>query len=292
MTAAADHDRTLGKLVSEHKTTSAALFRLAPVMLGSLAVACGFSYVGIFGGDSNIGGRVIMTFFGLLFSLPVGLAVWALARDRGNVIFLHEHGLMMRNAGTESRIRWDDIATYDSGLFLSIGTKKDESFDFGMDSLRAASDVVATLREEVTTKRRVPELLATLRAGKVGAFTNGAQEDGAPSLNLEPAPSGTVDVAGFVMDADGVTPMATENSNRSEDSAEHIPWGAITDCRVEEKTLCLGKTMLAVSYVLVATERKTFRAIMSGTSNRDAMLGLCKAMMVKGSRGNPPNAAT
>ena len=93
-------------------------------MLGSLAVACGFSYVGIFGGDSNIGGRVIMTFFGLLFLLPFGLAVWALARDRGNAIFLHEHGLMMRNAGTESRIRWDDIATYDSGLFLSIGTKK------------------------------------------------------------------------------------------------------------------------------------------------------------------------
>ncbi len=259
----ASSNKDLGKLVSEHKSTTRGFLKVVGFSLIGLAIASGFLCGAILSDDSNIGGRIIMGIFGLMFLLVPALGVYGLVRGRDNAIRIHENGIAVRKLGVDTSLLWDDIASYDDGSFLIIGTKEGASLEFGMDSLNGAGEILSKLRDEVTTKRAVPRMKATLLEGKAGEL----ESDGETAGTSE---NGVTDVLGFTVDVEGITPF---------DSAELLPWKAVTGCEVEEKTIESGKFTLVIAYVVVSTSSGKFRAIMNNRSNRDAMLGLCKEMM-------------
>ena len=150
----------LGALISEHKISARGILKLVALMLFGLAVGGGLLEVGIFGGNDNIPGRLIISIPGLLFLLIPALGAYGLLRGRRNAIRIHENGLAIHKSGTDTRLLWDDIATYDAGSFLVLATKDEQSFEFGMDGLRAGNEVVAKVHEEVVVKR-APRTLAS-----------------------------------------------------------------------------------------------------------------------------------
>jgi len=148
-----DSNTELGKLISHHEVTARGIFKLVLLMLFGLAVGGGLLGLGIFGGDDNIPGRVIMSLLGLLFLLLPALGVYGLLRGRSNAVRIHENGIAVHKNGTDRVLLWDQIASYDAGSFLIIVSKDGRSVDFGMDGLRAPNEIVAKLHQEVTLNR-------------------------------------------------------------------------------------------------------------------------------------------
>jgi hypothetical protein len=259
----ASSNKDLGKLVSEHKSTTRGFLKVVGFSLIGLAIASGFLYGAILSGDSNIGGRIIMGIFGLMFLSVPALGVYGLVRGRDNAIRVYENGIAIRKLGTDTTLVWDDIASYDDGSFLIIETKDGASLEFGMSSLGGLSGILSKLRDEVITKRTVPRMKATLLEGKAGEFESDSEMKSTPE-------NGVTDVLGFTVDVEGITPF---------DSNDLVPWKQVTSCEVEEKTIASGKFTLVIAYVVISTNSGKFRAIMNNRSNREAMLGLCKEMM-------------
>jgi hypothetical protein len=252
----------LGQRVAEYKTSASGFVKLFAIMLACFVLACGLIFFSITTNDSNIGGRVVMFIFGLLFLLPGVLGVYGLMKGRKNAVRVHERGIVIHKLGVDNTILFDDVAAYSDGSFLVVATKSDESFDFGLDGLAAAPDLFSRLRDEVVVKRLVPNMRKTIEAGDTLEF------DGGEIVEIaEPAE----DVAGFVVDAKGVT--------LTDDSKRQLAWSEIVECGSTEKVSSVGKMMLTTTSVFLKTKTETIEAPVDPLSDREAMLVLCNEMI-------------
>jgi hypothetical protein len=253
----------LGKCLAEYKTSAGGFAKVVIMMLVSFAVAAGLFSVSIGGAHEALGGRIVLFVLGLLFSLPGLLGVYGLSRGRKNALRFHERGIAIHKAGQEKRIAWDEIASYSDGAFLVIETKGGDAIDFGMDGLANASEVVPRLREEVTIRRALQRLRATIRDGKTVEFEGLDAE----AETAEPMGRG-VFVTGFTLDAKGIAPS---------NAKQPIPWAEITACgTAEAKTK--GKVPVATTWVLLRTTSGNYRALIDPVSERDALTALCKEL--------------
>ena len=80
---------------------------------------------------------------------------------------------------------------------------------------------------------------------------------------------GVIDVPGFTFDVEGVTPMG---------SNDRVPWSGITGCRVEGKIEGRGKLRQVTTYVVLSTATQNLRTVMNSMSDREACVGVCRAI--------------
>ena len=256
----------LGKCLAEYKMSAARSAKIIALMLGSLAVACGMMGLSVFSDDSNIGGRVIMFIFGLFFTLPAVLGVYGLMKSRKNALRLHERGIGIHNAGTETLFAYDDIAEYSGGPSLVITTKNDASAEFRLDGARAAGDLMARLRDEVVMKRLVPDLRKTIAGGDLIAFGCGEL------LGSGRADADATEVSGFTVDAAGVKIGETDRQ---------IAWSEIVTWGTEERNSREAQLTVMSTWVVLKTIDQTFRASIEPLSDREALLALGREMTAK-----------
>jgi hypothetical protein len=254
----------LGKCLAEYKRSAARYAKIIALMLGSFAVACGMMGLGVFSGDSNIGGRVIMFIFGLFFTLPAVLGVYGLMKGRKNAVRLHEHGIAICNEETETLFAYDDIAEYSGGPSLVITAKDDASAEFSLDGAGGAADLMARLRDEIVVKRLVPDLRKTIATGDLIAFGCGEL------MGPERADADATEVSGFTIDAKGV---------KLGDSDRQIAWSEIVTWGTEERNSREAQLTLVSTWVFLKTIDQTFRASIEPLSDREALLALGNEMI-------------
>jgi hypothetical protein len=253
----------LGKCLAEYKMSAARYAKIIALMLGSFAVACGMMGGSVFSDDSNIGGRVIMFIFGVLFTLPAVIGVYGLMKSRKNAVRLYERGIAIHNAGTETRFAYDDIAEYSGGSSLIITAKNDAYAESRLDELRAAADLMARLRDEVVVKRLVPDLRKTMADGDLIAFNCGEL------MGRERADADATEVSGFTVDAAGVKIGETDRQ---------IAWSEIVTWGTEERNSREAQLTLVSTWVFLKTIDQTFRTSVEPLSDREVLLALGKEM--------------
>jgi hypothetical protein len=207
-----------------------------------------------------VGGRIVLFVLGLLVSLPGALCLYGLTRGRTNVLRFHEHGIAISKTGHETRMRWEEIASYDVDAFLIIETRNGETVDFGMDGLASAAEVLPRLREQVTVRRALPLLQAAIREGKTVEF-EGADGAAETADHVDER----VFAAGFALDAKGIAPS----------KVKPIPWGDVTECGTTQTTTRRGNLPVTTTWIFIETATGNYRAAIEATSEREALTALC-----------------
>src|SRR5678816_3101842 len=102
----------LGRAIKDYKKSSASVVKVTVVSLVSALIAA-FFFVGAFSGnDPSLAQQIVLSIVGLLFTLPVILAIVLLIRGRGASLSLHENGLIYRSGGKQAATTWDEIDSY------------------------------------------------------------------------------------------------------------------------------------------------------------------------------------
>jgi hypothetical protein len=235
----------LGECLAEYKTSAAGFTKVVVVMLVSFAVAALFFVVAITGGTNDIGGHVVLFVLGVLSSLPGLLCIYGLTRGRDNTLRFHERGISIRKAGRETEIAWDDVASYRDGSFLILETKNGDTFDFGLDGLRASAEVFPRVREEVIVKRAVPRLRAAIRGGTPAEFE------------------------AATLDAHGITLI---------DQDRRVAWSDVIACTSTTTVERKGKYIVSTTTVSIKTTNETFAFVNDDATDRETLMALCNEM--------------
>jgi hypothetical protein len=237
--------RQLGDCLAEYKTSAAGFTKVIAIMLASFAAAALFFAVAITGGPSDTGGRVVLFVLGALFSLPGLLCIYGLTRGRDNALRFFERGISIRKAGHEAEIAWDDVVSYRDGSFLIVETKNGDTFDFGLDGLRASDEILPRVREEVIVKRAVPRLLAAIRDGTPAEFEDAT------------------------LDAHGITLLGTDR---------RIAWSDVIACTSTATVERKGKYLVSTTTVSIKTTSETFAFVNDDATDRETFISLCNEM--------------
>jgi hypothetical protein len=252
----------IGKCVAVYGLSGSGYVKLGAIMVVCSAIGGGMIWVGVAGGDSNTGGRIVLTILGLLFLLPVALGAHGLTRGRKNGVRIHDNGVVVYRSGEAFEVPFHAIDAYSDGAYLAITTpQNDEPITVGLEDLANVDDLFRRLREEVVVKRRVPRVLKELAAGKVAEF----RSEGEGSI-----PETANDVGGYALDADGVTLAAPQR---------RIAWHEIVDYGSTSRLLPgPGKPERTATSVFLKTQTETFEAAIAPLSERELLLALCKEM--------------
>jgi hypothetical protein len=252
----------LGKVVKEYKLSFIRVRELIIIIL----IGASFASCFLFGAISDTGSgemvpRIALSFWGLVFSLPVILGIRELFRLRGVSLSLYENGLVYRRRGAVFSTTWDEIDSYIQGTACRIKKKDGQVIEFGL-SIQGADEVADEIQEE-TLQRMLPQVKTAIKKGESVVF-KGLQP-------LEKVPLGKpLDkfaraFSGFTVDADGITEM---------DGGKRIAWKDVTDYGIAQEKM--GRMPVDVFYI--KDENTRFRTRYSLLANAHILLALCDEM--------------
>lgn len=256
----------LGRLVREYKASAAGIGRIIFVALVCVAIAALFFFGALSEAWSREwGGVVALSIIGLVFLLPVLLAVYVLFRGRGACLSLYENGLFFSRGGKESTTTWDEIDSYMQEMACRIVKKDGEVIEFGQ-GIRGADEVAQTIQDE-TLKLMLPKVMAGIRTGSRVEFKGWKP---AETIPLGRGLSNYMEAhSGFTVDADGIT----EN-----DSGQHILWKDLTDFGITEETRG-PRIKIPIRLLHIAGAKQSFRTRYGLLGNAHVLLALCAQMV-------------
>jgi hypothetical protein len=256
----------LGRLVREYKASAAGIGRIIFVALVCVAIAALFFFGALSEAWSREwGGVVALSIIGLVFLLPVLLAVYVLFRGRGACLSLYENGLFFSRGGKESTTTWDEIDSYMQEMACRIVKKDGEVIEFGQ-GIRGADEVAQTIQDE-TLKLMLPKVMAAIRNGSRVEFKGWKPAEKIP---LGRGLSNYMEAhSGFTVDADGIT----EN-----DGGNHILWKDLTDFGITEETRG-PRIKIPIRLLHIAGAKQSFRTRYGLLGNAHVLLALCAQMV-------------
>ena len=251
-----------GKLVKEYKLSIARVRELIIILLIGASFASCFLVAAI--SDPSTGelvNRIALSFWGLVFLLPVILVIRELLRLRGVSLSLYENGLVYRRRGQVFSTTWDEIDSYRQESACRITKKDGQFFEFGL-SIQGADEVADTIQEQ-TLQLMLPQVKAAIQNGGSVEF-KGLQP-------LARAPLGShLDkfaraFSGFTVDANGITDI---------DEGKRIAWKDVTDYGIAQEKM--GR--LPVDVFFIKDANTCFRTRYGLLANAHVLLALCDEM--------------
>ncbi len=199
--APAESPDNLGPVVLEQKATHATA--LVMLLLGGLMtpMSLALAFITPPGKAAVSPGQLIIALGSALVMglLPLGYGLYLLWRDRGLILYLHEHGLRERRRGRESTIRFDDAEeltfqstrVYVNGVYsgtverLAVRSSRPEPRSLFFQHKRRETSGMATGYEETGEVGRIANRVASALSRRMaGRLQRGESVAWTPRLRL------------------------------------------------------------------------------------------------------------
>lgn len=256
----------LGRFLKEYKSSAGGVARIIVAATFSVGIAGLFFLGAVSEANSRAwGGMIALSIIGLIFMVPVLVAVYVLFRGRGASLRLFENGLNFRRGGKESSTTWEEIDSYMQETACRITKKDGEVIEFG-SGIENADEVAETIQAK-TLEIMLPKVRAAIKNGSRVQFKAWKPAHNFP---LGKRLSNYMEAgSGFDIDSSGIT---------DNDTGKHIAWKDIRDFGISEETRG-PRLKIPVQVLYIANSNQQFRTRYGLLANAHVLLALCSEIV-------------